>query len=76
MTVTARIQHIVFDALEKHPEGLQWAELLRIIEDTDPTIHPKTANGVVWKLVENHPETIHKPARGRFQLKKFAPETH
>ncbi|WP_146339303.1 hypothetical protein [Nesterenkonia sp. NBAIMH1] len=72
MSVRARVTKIVFDELERHPDGMQWADLLRAIQAEGPEIHPKTANGIVWKLVEDHPESVHKPARGRFQLLKYA----
>lgn len=71
MTITARVYEIIMKALDENPEGLQWTELLRIIKTTDPTIHPKTANGLIWKLVEKFPDQIHKPQKGLFQLVKY-----
>jgi hypothetical protein len=69
--VTERINARAFELLEKHPEGLRWSELLSKIEASDPTYHPKTVNGCVWKLVENYPDRIYKPSRGVFRLRKF-----
>jgi hypothetical protein len=68
--VTERIEATAFKLLEEHPAGLQWADLNRKIEESDPSFHPKTVNGTVWKLVEKYPDRIHKPAKGLFQLRK------
>jgi hypothetical protein len=70
-TITSRVHRIVMKALEDNPEGVQWSELLQIIKEQGPDIHPKTANGLVWKLLESHPKEIHKPEKGRFQLLKY-----
>lgn len=68
--VTERIEATAFTLLEEHPEGLQWADLNRKIEEADPGFHPKTVNGAVWKLVEKYPDRVHKPSKGLFQLRK------
>ena len=70
--VTARIYALIFALLEQHPEGLRWTNLLREIERIDPTLHPKTVNGCVWKLLQKYPEKVYKPAKGLFRLSKFA----
>ena len=69
--VTERINARAFELLEKHPEGLRWLELLSKIKASDPTFHPKTVNGCVWKLVENFPDRIYKPSKGLFRLLKY-----
>jgi len=69
--VTERIYAKAFELLEKHPEGLRWSELLLKIKASDPTFHPKTVNGCVWKLVEKFPDMIYKPSRGLFRLLKY-----
>jgi len=69
MTITEKVDKIIFTALAGQPDGVRWAELLRIIKETDPTIHPKTANGLVWKLVERHPDRVEKPEKGLFRLR-------
>ena len=70
-TVTGRINAIAIDLLEKYPEALRWSELLSKIEESNPTFHPKTVNGCVWKLVEKYPEKVYKPSKGIFRLLKF-----
>jgi hypothetical protein len=71
-TITGRIYLIIFDLLEKHPEGIRWVDQLKMIKEADPSLHPKTVNGCVWKLVEKFPDKVHKPEKGLFQLKKYA----
>ena len=69
--VTHRINAKAFELLEKHPEGLRWSELLSKIKASDPTFHPKTVNGCVWKLVQKFPEKVYKPSKGLFCLLKY-----
>ena len=69
--VTHRINAKAFELLEKHPEGLRWSELLSKIKESDPTFHPKTVNGCVWKLTEKFPDKVYKPSKGLFRLVKY-----
>jgi hypothetical protein len=69
--VTHRINAKAFELLEQHPEGLRWAELLSKIKESDPSFHPKTVNGCVWKLVERFPDKVYKPSKGLFRLVKY-----
>jgi hypothetical protein len=69
--VTHRIYATIFELLEQQPEGLRWSELLRKIQETDPSFHPKTVNGCVWKLVEKYPDKVYKPSKGLFRLLKY-----
>lgn len=70
-TVTGRIYTIIFELLEKNSEGLRWSELLSKIKEKDPSLHPKTVNGCVWKLVEKFPGQVYKPSKGMFRLLKY-----
>jgi hypothetical protein len=69
-TITKRIDAIALGLLEKHPEGLRWSQLLAKIKQVDPSLHPKTVNGCVWKLVEKFPDKVYKPSKGLFRLVK------
>ncbi len=69
--VTHRINEKALELLEQHPEGLQWSELNAKIEASDPSFHPKTVNGCVWKLVEKFPDEVYKPSKGLFRLRKY-----
>jgi hypothetical protein len=70
--VTERINATALALLEQYPEGLRWTELRTKIETSDPAFHPKTVNGCVWKLVEKYPESVYKPSKGLFRLRKYA----
>lgn len=68
--VTHRIYTTALAILKAHPEGVRWKDLLIQIQKSDPTLHPKTINGCVWKLTERFPDTVHKPSKGLFKLIK------
>lgn len=71
--VTERIYAKAFELLEQNPQGLRFTELRSKIEESDPTFHPKTVNGCVWKLPQKYPDKIYKPSRGLFRLLKYKP---
>lgn len=71
-TTTGRINAKALELLDANPEGLQWSELNALIKASDKTLHPKTINGCVWKLVEKFPDRVCKPAKGQFRLVKYA----
>ena len=56
--------------LEAHPEGIQWTNLNRMIEEAYPEFHLKTINGCVWQLLQKFPDRVEKPEKGRFRLIK------
>lgn len=69
--VTQQINSLALEILEKHPQGVRWADLLKQIEANNPSFHPKTINGCVWKLVEKFPDRVYKPQKGLFRLVKY-----
>ena len=69
--ITGRINAKALDLLEEHPEGLRWTDLLSKIKESDTSLHPKTVNGCVWKLVEKFPDKVYKPSKGLFRLVKY-----
>jgi hypothetical protein len=69
-TKTAQIEEEIFKLLQNHPEGISWAEILRQVTAKNPTFHPKTVNGLIWKLPQKYPDKIFKPGKGIFKLKK------
>lgn len=69
--VTHQVNETALKLLDEHPEGIRWTDLNRMIEESDPTLHPKTINGCVWKLVEKYPDKVYKPEKGLFMLKKY-----
>ena len=70
-SVTKLIYSKAFELLEQNPEGLHWSELISKIKVFDPSLHPKTLNGCVWKLVEKFPDKVYKPSKGLFRLLKY-----
>lgn len=69
--VTHRINAQALRLLSRHKEGLQWADLLKKIQASDPSFHPKTINGCIWKLTKRFPQEVYKPKKGLFRLKKY-----
>lgn len=69
--VTERINAKAFELLEQNPEGIRYTDLLKQIQEFDTTLHPKTVNGCIWKLVEKFPEDVYKPVKGLFRLLKY-----
>jgi len=69
--VTQRIYAAIFDLLEKNPKGLRWSELLSKTLNSDPSFHPKTVNGCIWKFPSKYPDKIYKPSKGVFRLLKY-----
>lgn len=69
-STTGKINQKAIDLLKEHPEGIRWSEMLKLIQSAYPDFHPKTINGVVWKLVENNPNEVYKPEKGLFMLLK------
>lgn len=70
-TITGKIYEIIFKLLEENPDGIAWTKLLKMIAEKDNSLHPKTINGCVWKLVEKFPDLVYKPEKGLFRLTKF-----
>ena len=70
-TITGRIYAKSFEFLEQNPEGLHWSDLISKIKTSDPSFHPKTVNGCIWKLVEKFPDKVYKSSKGLFRLLKY-----
>lgn len=71
MTITAQVHKIIFKLLEDNPDGMQWSDLAKQVNETNPDLHPKTINGLIWKLEQNFPKEVYKPQKGRFRLSKY-----
>ncbi len=70
-TITGRINSKALALLDDAPEGIRWVDLSRLLKEHDPTFHPKTINGCVWRLVENFPDRVYKPEKGLFRSRKY-----
>lgn len=69
--VTRIINEKALEIIGNNPEGIRWVDLIKQIQASDPSLHPKTINGCVWKLVEKYPDKVYKPKKGIFRLVKF-----
>ena len=70
LSATKIIETKIFELLENNPEGMRWVDLNNKILESNSTLHPKTVNGIIWKIVEKYPDKIYKPSKGIFKLKK------
>ena len=70
-TKTGRIHIKILELLEQHPDGMRWVDLAEAVKASDPSIHPKTLNGCIWRLTETFPDRVYKPEKGRFRLVKY-----
>jgi len=70
---TGRINGKALELLEKYPEGIRWTDLAAMIKESDPSLHPKTINGCIWKLAEKFSDKVYKPSKGLYQLVKYKP---
>jgi len=70
-TITEKIYNKIFEILEENPQGIQWSKLMSQILESDNTLHPKTVNGSIWKLVGKYPDKVYKPEKGIFKLLKY-----
>jgi len=70
-TITGRVNAKALELLDKTPGGISWTELAKQIKAYDPSFHPKTVNGCIWKLTEKFPDLVYKPEKGLFRLVKY-----
>ena len=70
-TITGRINAKALELLDKNPEGIKWVDLASMIKQSDPSLHPKTVNGSIWKLTYKFPDKVYKPTKGLFRLLKY-----
>lgn len=69
--ITHQIIAKIFELLEQYPEGIRWVDLRKALEKSNPEFHPKTVNGIIWRLTEKFPDKVYKPEKGFFRLLKF-----
>jgi hypothetical protein len=67
-TITSQIEAKVFELLEENQEGIRWSDLNSKIKQLNPSFHPKTINGVIWKLPRKYPDKVYKPSKGIFKI--------
>ncbi|HZT05986.1 MAG TPA: hypothetical protein VFC51_03080 [Chloroflexota bacterium] len=70
-TVRDRIRHVAIEILERHPEGVRYSELVRMIMEADPTFNLHTVSGYIADPEQTFPGTVYRPSRGVFRLVAF-----
>ena len=70
-TIGEKITSIALDQLRKNPDGIRYADLVRLIQTVDGSLKTNTIHGTVWDLATRLPEKIYKPSRGLFRLVEF-----
>ena len=70
-TIGEKITNLALEQLEKHPAGVRYADLVRLILAVDPSLKTNTIHGTVWDLATRLPNKVYKPSRGLFRLVQF-----
>lgn len=67
----AQVKQAARGLLEKHPEGMRWAELMRAVQQLGPDTPPGTVQGSLRALRVDDREIV-RPAKGLWVLAKFS----
>ena len=70
-TIGEKITGLALEQLGKQPDGVRYADLVRLIQGVDPSLKTNTIHGTVWDLATRLPEKVYKPSRGLFRLIEF-----
>jgi hypothetical protein len=70
-TIGEKITSIALDQLRKNPDGVRYADLVRLIQTIDSSLKMKTIQGTVWDLAIRLPEKVYKPSHGLFRFVEF-----
>jgi len=70
-TIAEKITSLAIEQLKKHPDGVRYADLVRLIEMADVSLKKNTIHGTVWDLATRLSEKVYKPSRGLFRLVEF-----
>ena len=70
-TITEEIYSIIFVILGEEKAGIRWVDLAKKIRERNSKLHPKTINGLIWKLAEKYPEKVYRTEDKLFRLVKF-----
>src|SRR3989304_5533787 len=69
--IAEKITSLALEYLKKHPDGIRYADLVRLIEAADASLKKNTIHGTVWDLATRLPKKVYKPSRGLFRLVEF-----
>lgn len=67
-TIGEKITDIALDQLRMHPDGVRYADLVRLVQAVDGSLKTNTVHGTVWDIATRLPEKVYKPSRGLFRL--------
>ncbi|MEQ1887170.1 MAG: hypothetical protein ABL967_19060 [Bryobacteraceae bacterium] len=70
-TIGEKITAIALDQLKKNPDGVRYANLVRLVEAEDSSLKTNSINGTVWDLATRLSDKVYKPSRGLFRLTEF-----
>lgn len=70
-TISEKITNIALEQLKRHPDGVRYADLTRLILAVDSSLKTNTIHGTIWDLDARLPEKVYKPSRGLFRLIEF-----
>jgi hypothetical protein len=70
-TIGEKTTNLALDQLKKHPDGVRYADLVRLIHGIDGSLKTNTIHGTIWDLATRLPEKVYKPSRGLFRLVEF-----
>ena len=70
-TIGEKITSLALEQLKKHPDGVRYADLVRLVQGVDPSLKTNTIHGTIWDLATRLPEKVYKPSRGLFRLIEF-----
>jgi len=62
-----RIVERALELLSQNPDGIRWAELVRLVSQ-DRSFKHNTITGNLYNLDQRFPGKVYKPARGLFRL--------
>ena len=70
-SIKASITQKALEALKKHPDGLKYSELVRLLATEMPGVKPKNFTNAIWNLDTRLPNEVYKPSRGLFRHVSF-----
>jgi hypothetical protein len=70
-TIGEKITGLALEQLKKNPDGVRYADLVRLVQGVDPSLKTNTIHGTVWDLATRLPDKVYKPSRGLFRLIEF-----
>lgn len=70
-SIKASIAEKALEVLKKHPDGLRYSEIVRLLGPEMPNIKPKMFANAIWDLHTRFPSDVYKPSRGLFRHVSF-----